>query len=72
MYISKNIDVQIDLEDIDTDDLEKELAQRGQTVPESLGEDWCNKVYEAYKFNKQAEVDALLHKMFDVVLGRII
>jgi hypothetical protein len=74
-YITVNVDVDVDLYDIDTEDLREELERRGGSLSDNDWEDGDNKnllniIYESRRLGKdyQKELDTLIFR----VLGRII
>lgn len=74
-YVTVNVDVDVDLYEIDTDDLISELERRGKTSFSEEGDDAENKnlltiIYEARRLGKpyERELDLLIFR----VLGRIL
>lgn len=75
-YVTVNVDVDVDLYDIDTEELREELERRGGSLSDN---DWdggeenknlLNIIYEARRLGKdyQRELDTLIFR----VLGRIV
>jgi hypothetical protein len=74
-YVTVNVDVDVDMYDIDTDDLIEELDRRGKSLPDRFGDetenhDLVRSIYEARRTGKgyDKDLDALIYN----VLGRIV
>ena len=75
-YVTVNVDVDVDLYDIDTDELVEELERRGVALSDNDWDDGddnknlLNIIYEAKRLGKdyERELDLLIFR----VLGRII
>ena len=72
MYIYKEVEVEVDLSDFDTDDLIEELENRGEVVGDAPGDnkELIVSIFEKKRLGKdyERELDELIYN----VIGRII
>jgi nitrogen regulatory protein PII len=69
-YVYKEVEVEIDLDDFDTDELVEELERRGAGTAEfGDGKEWLTAIYEKRRLGKdyQQELDQLIY----LGLGRV-
>ena len=72
--ISVNVDVDVELDDIDTQDLIDELQRRGQQLGfrEIDNTELLEKIYQALVFNNQIQLIALSRDLIYNTTGRIV
>jgi hypothetical protein len=64
------VEVDVELDDFETDDLIEELERRGEFAGGDSKE-LVEEMYEAYKLGKHDQVDTMLKTLFYEVAGRI-
>lgn len=74
-YVTVNVDVDVDLYDIDTEELKEELERRGALLSDNDWDEGDNKhilrtIYEARRLGKDYEQE--LNTLIFRVLGRIV
>ena len=65
------VEVDVELSDIDTEDLIEELESRGG-VTGVVSKDILQEIHDAYILGRAADVDRLLKELFYESLGRIV